>query len=333
MKIAQLTPGSGGGFYCENCLRDAALVRAMRKAGHDVVLIPMYLPMLDMDPGDIGEAPIFFGGVNVYLQQKSKFFRHTPRWIDRMLDSQSLLKKISKHASMTSSSDLGNTTVSMLKGKDGKQVKELERLIKWLSTEENRPDLVCLSNIMLAGLAQPIREALDVPVVCLLQDEDGFLDGLDEPYKTKAWDILAERSKDVDGFIAVSEYYADKICERLELDESRVEVVYTGIELDDYEPVIELPKYPTIGFLSQMCSAKGLDTLIEAFVILRKDARLANLKVRVAGGSTAADGSWAFCRALACAARMACASTEGAAARGIKPRGRALFPVAGRSTP
>ena len=44
MRIAQLTPGAGGGFYCENCLRDGALVRAMGKIGHDVVLVPMYLP-------------------------------------------------------------------------------------------------------------------------------------------------------------------------------------------------------------------------------------------------------------------------------------------------
>jgi hypothetical protein len=31
MRIVQITPGSGDNFYCENCLRDVALVRAMRQ--------------------------------------------------------------------------------------------------------------------------------------------------------------------------------------------------------------------------------------------------------------------------------------------------------------
>ncbi len=288
MKIAQLTPGSGDNFYCENCLRDVAVVGAMRRAGHDIFVVPMYLPSADMEPDPQRNVPVFFGGVNVYLQQKSGFFRRTPRWIDRWLDSPRLLKKIGKRAGMTSAKDLARTTISVLKGRDGRQVKELDRLIAWLSIEENRPDIVCLSNILLAGLAGPIREKVKVPVVCLLQDEDGFLDSLPEPYSKKGWDILAERAKDIDAFVAVSEYYGRKMQQRLQLDESRVEVVYTGIDLEGYEPVAVPPAEPTIGFLSQMCPAKGLDTLVKAFVILKKDVRLSNLKMRVAGGGSGA---------------------------------------------
>ncbi|MBN1123531.1 MAG: glycosyltransferase family 4 protein [Sedimentisphaerales bacterium] len=289
MKIAQLTPGSGDNFYCENCLRDGALVRAMRKDGHDVTLVPMYLPIQNIATADLGKTPIFFGGVNVYLQQKTRFFRHTPRWIDRWLDSPSLLKKVGKKAGTTNAKLLGDMTVSMLKGKSGRQAKELDRLIRWLAKPDNRPDLVCLSNILLAGLAEPIREKLGVPVVCLLQDEDGFLDSLPEPFQSKSWSILSERSKRLDAFIAVSEYYAGKIRDRLQLHDSRVEVVYTGIELEGYEPTPNPPARPTLGFLSQMCDAKGLDILADAFVILRKDDRLKNLKLRVAGGSSQAD--------------------------------------------
>jgi hypothetical protein len=42
MRIVQICPGSGDAFYCENCLRDAALVRALRTLGHDVVMVPLY---------------------------------------------------------------------------------------------------------------------------------------------------------------------------------------------------------------------------------------------------------------------------------------------------
>ena len=90
MRILQLTPGSGDNFYCENCLRDLELVRAFQKAGHDITMVPMYLPI---DPGSQpfpNQAPIFFGGINVYLQQKLGLFRKTPRFLDRCLDSSFL---------------------------------------------------------------------------------------------------------------------------------------------------------------------------------------------------------------------------------------------------
>ena len=289
MKIAQLTPGSGDNFYCENCLRDAALVRAMRELGHDVLMIPMYLP-LQADKGErISNAPIFFGGVNVYLQQKHSVFRKTPRWIDSLFDRPKLLEWAGTKAGMTSARDLGETTISMLRGEDGRQVKELDRLISWLELPDNKPDVVCLSNALLAGMVNSIKSRLGVPVVCLLQDEDGFLDGLAEPYMKQAWEILAQRVQDVDAFIAVSGYYADVMIQRLELDKQRVHVVYTGISLEGYEPAEAGPRVPVIGYLSRMCPDKGLDTLAEAFIILKQREGLENIKLIAAGGGTSND--------------------------------------------
>ena len=78
MNIVQITPGAGA-MYCGNCLRDNALVAALRKLGHDVLMVPLYLPLtLDEEDQSAG-TPIFFGGINVYLQQKSALFRKTPR--------------------------------------------------------------------------------------------------------------------------------------------------------------------------------------------------------------------------------------------------------------
>jgi len=289
MRIVQITPSAGDSFYCENCLRDIGLVRAMRKLGHDVIMVPLYLPLPAQKGEAISSAPIFFGGINVYLQQKSSLFRKTPRWIDRLFDSPRLLGWVARKAGMTSANDLGRTTISMLQGEHGRQIKELDRLVDWLGGENNKADVICLSNVLLVGLARRVKEKLGVPIVCFLQDEHGFLDGLARPYSDQAWEILAQRSQDVDAFVAVSRFYADFMRQRLELDAGRMRVGYMGISLEGYGPRQREPETPTIGFLSQMCSDKGLDTLVDAFVMLKKKGELKNARLRVAGGHSASD--------------------------------------------
>lgn len=289
MKIAQLTPGSGDNFYCENCLRDAAMVKAMRKNGHDVFMVPMYLPATSQKDLSNSPIPVFFGGINVYLQQKLGIFRKTPRWIDKLFDSPKLLGWVGKKASMTTAKDLAETTISMLKGHQGKQIKELNRLIDWLDTEENRPDAVCLSNLLLAGLAETTKQRLNVPVLCLLQDEDGFLDGLGEPYAKVAWEQLKKQTKHIDAFVSVSKYYAGTISKRLELPEEKMHVINMGINLEPFKNISTDVDKPVIGYLSRMCNSKGLDTLVEAFIILKKKAGLENIGLRIAGGKTTAD--------------------------------------------
>ncbi|MCK4998240.1 MAG: glycosyltransferase, partial [Anaerohalosphaera sp.] len=290
MKIVQLTPGSGDNFYCENCLRDAGLVRAMRERGGDVMMIPMYLPLQADRDEQVSDGPLFFGGVNVYLQQKTRLFRRTPRWVDKMFDSKRLLGWVGKFAGMTSAKELGETTISMLLGEDGKQKKELDRLVDWLAVEENRPGVVCLSNALLAGLAEPIKERVKVPVVCMLQDEDGFVDGLGEEYGGKAWEILREKVRFVDRFVAVSEYYADEMAKRLDVDRGKFEVVGPGVKVDEYGQAVHGDGgEKVIGFLSRMCKEKGLDILVDAFILLRQDGRFGGVKLAVGGGRSRSD--------------------------------------------
>jgi len=289
MRIIQITPSAGDSFYCENCLRDAALAKAIIKLGHEGLTIPLYLPLPSEQSGSTGISPIFFGGLNVYFQQKLAFFRRTPRWLDRIFDSPRLLKWVGRMAGMTSGRDLGETTISMLRGEKGQQIKELDRLVEWLDKQENRPDIICLSNILLAGLARAIKDRLGVPVVCLLQDEDGFLDGLASPYSQQAWEIISERAGDIDAFIGVSKYYTETMQQRLGLGPDRTFVVYTGIPLDGYESHGAGPEVPTIGFLSRMCPDKGLDTLVDAFLKLKKNEKLRNAKLRIAGGKRSDD--------------------------------------------
>ena len=91
MRILQLTPGTGS-FYCGQCLRDNALALALRARGHEVHMIPLYLPLLTDERSALDDTPIFFGGINVYLEQKFALFRNTPAWIDRLFNAPGLLQ-------------------------------------------------------------------------------------------------------------------------------------------------------------------------------------------------------------------------------------------------
>ena len=286
MRIVQITPGAGDTFYCENCLRDKAAVVALRRAGHDAVMVPLYLPPLG--ELDVGAGGIFFGGINVYLQQKLSLFRRTPRWLDRLFDSPRLLRWAGRRAGMTNARDLAETTLSMLRGEHGRQAKELDRLVAHL-TSTDRPDVVVLSNVMLIGMAGRIRRELAVPVVCLLQDEDTFLDSLDEPLRTEAWATIRDRLADVDVFVAVSRYYAGVMRDRLGLAADRLTVVHWGIDPADYPPAAGPPDPPAVGFLSRMSRDKGLDLLVEAFIALKRSGRHDRLKLRLAGGRMGPD--------------------------------------------
>ena len=289
MRIIQLTPGSGDNFYCENCLRDLALVRAFQKAGHDITMVPMYLPINTGPQPFPSQAPLFYGGVNVYLQQKLRLFRKTPRWMDRLFDSSFLLRGVGKLAGMTSAKDLGETTLSMLQGRDGKQLKELERLTQWLAEMDPKPDVIIVSNILLAGMAPSLKERLKIPVVCLLQDEEGFLDTLPEPYASQCWQLVRQHAGSFDALICVSDYYQREMQERLNMSAETMPVIPMGLDPAGFEPSPELPQVPTIGFLSKMSHDHGLDILINALHLLRHDDRLKHTILRVTGGKGPGD--------------------------------------------
>ena len=70
--------------------RDNALARELIARGHDVTLVPVYTPTTPDEP-NISRDRVLFGGISVYLQQHSAFFRRTPRFLDRLLDSPFLI--------------------------------------------------------------------------------------------------------------------------------------------------------------------------------------------------------------------------------------------------
>jgi glycosyltransferase involved in cell wall biosynthesis len=178
----------------------------------------------------------------------------------------------------------------MLRGEEGRQSKELDKLLAWLSADEHRPDIVCLSNVLLAGLVRTIKTRLRVPIVCTLQGEDSFLDGLTEPYRQQAWEILSQRTGEVDAFIPVSHYHGHVMKQRLGLAPEKMHVVHNGIRLEGFGPAETAPHPPAIGYLARWSAQKGLDTLVEAFIHLRERGRVPGVKLRVAGTTISADG-------------------------------------------
>jgi glycosyltransferase involved in cell wall biosynthesis len=286
VQIVFMTPGSGDNFYCENCLRDKAIVVALRSLGHDAASMPLYLPplMQDTDPGD-AKTPVFFGGVNVYLQQRFKLFRHTPRWLDKLFDANGLLRFAARKVGMTKASLLGETAVSMLQGASGRQVKELDRMISYMR-ENHRPDVVVLSNAMLLGMAPRLSEQLGCSVVCMLQDEHDFIDALPEDFSEQAWNLMRNNAQSISMFVAPSKYYADLMGPRLGLDDGTVKVCFNGIDSAGYAPADKPPDPPTIGYLSRLHPDKGLDLLTDAFIELRSRPGTENVKLVIAGGMT-----------------------------------------------
>ena len=269
-------------MYCGNCFRDNALVGALRQRGHSTLMVPLYLPMTLDEPDNSAGTPIFFGGINVYLEQKSAWFRTAPAWLHRWLASPALLKWAAGRAARTRAADLGELTLSMMRGHDGNQARELEDLVNWLRTSE-RPDIICLSNVLLAGMARRLKSQLRVPIVCFLQGEDSFLDALPEAYRQVAWNTLAERANDVDLFIAPSRYFADRMQRRLRLHPDRVRVVHNGIHLDGYSPALAAPQPPVLGYFARLCREKGLDTLVDAFIVLKNRDRVKDLRLHLGG--------------------------------------------------
>ena len=282
MKIAYIAAGAAG-MYCGTCIHDNTLAAALQRKGHDVALIPTYTP-IRTDETDVSIDRIFYGGINVYLQQKSSLFRHTPWLLDRLFDSPSLLNGLTRLSGSTSAQDLGALTVSVLQGEEGQQKKELAKLVSWLK-HSYQPDLVQLTNSMFVGFAREMKNALRVPILCALQGEDIFLEDLIEPYKSQALKLLRTRASDVDGYIAPCRYYADFMAEYLDIPPNKIDVVHLGLNLSEHgTSQKDLPNTPfVIGYLARICPEKGLHLLVDAFYRLANQVGEDNIQLKIAG--------------------------------------------------
>ena len=272
-------------MYCGSCLRDNALAAELRRQGHDVTLVPVYTPTRTDEP-NVSEERVLYGGVNVYLEQVVPLFRRTPEFVDRVFDSKWVMKLLSRLSVSTDPAELGDLTVSTLKGESGFQRKEVNKLTAWL-TAQPRPDVVVLPNSLMIGLARPLARALQVPIACTLQGEDLFLDGLSEAHRAEAINLIRDQVQFVDGFMAVSDYYAGFMANLLSIPAEKMAMVPLGINFDGYAPSTTPSTSPDtplkIGYFARIAPEKGLHNLVEAYRLLRERDDVPPTRLEVAG--------------------------------------------------
>lgn len=276
-----LTAGAGG-MYCGSCLRDNALAAELQARGHDLTLLPVYTPTLT-DERNVSDEHVFFGGISVYLQQYVPLFRRTPAVLDTLWDAPAVIRAVAGRSVSTDPHLLGGLTVSMLEGEHGFQAKELQKLLRWLDRQPAF-DVISLPFTLLLGLAAPLKRALGLPIACTLQGEDLFLEGLQEPYRSRAKGLIAEHAPAVDAFVAVSSFYAEFMAGYLGLPREKLHVAPLGIQAGDLEPRPRpAGRPPTIGYFARLAPEKGLHLLAEAYVELRRGRGQDALRLEAAG--------------------------------------------------
>jgi len=281
MRVLSITAGAAG-MYCGSCLRDNALAAELLKQGHDVLLVPIYTPTLT-DEANVSQHRVFFGGISVYLEQHVPLFRHTPKLFDRLWDSEAALNMVARRSIAVDPQSLAKLTISMLKGEDGHQRKEMGNLIDWLRNE-SRFDVVNLPNSLLIALAGPIKRELNLPVFCTLQGEDLFIDGLGEPHRSEALELIRSNIAFVDGFLAVSEFYAKRMCRDLDIPENKMHVVPLGITFDGFEKRERAASSEfVVGYFARVAPEKGLHVLCEAYRLLKQRTPGRRIRLEVAG--------------------------------------------------
>jgi glycosyltransferase involved in cell wall biosynthesis len=281
VRLLIVTAGAGG-MYCGSCLRDNALATELIARKHDVTLLPVYTPTLTDEPNVSGER-VFFGGVSVYLQQHVSLFRHTPDFLDKLWDSPALIRAVSGRGVSTDPKLLGELTVSMLKGEDGFQAKELRKMLDWLRTLPPY-DAVNLPNALLLGMAPALRRERLGPLVCTLQGEDLFLEALQEPYRSESMALIRRLVPEIDAFVSVSASYAGFMTGYLGLPKARVHTVPLGINFDGHAAREAPGTGPfTIGYFARVAPEKGLHLLADAYVRMRRTHGVSGTRLAVAG--------------------------------------------------
>ena len=282
MKILSITAGAAG-MYCGSCLRDNALAIELMARGHDTTLVPVYTPTLT-DDDNVSRRDVLFGGISVYLQQHSPLFRKLPRFLDRLWDSPRLIGMFAGRGISPDARFLGEMTISMLQGESGVLRKEFDKLVDW-TKDEPVPDVVNLPNSLLISMAAPLKRALGRPVCVTLQGEELFIDSLVPPYREQALALIRQQVRDVDHFIAVSEYCARHMSSFLEIPSERMSVVPLGIAMDGYSRRDTPPKDAAfrVGYLARIAPEKGLQLLAQAYVRLRRKMSGAPARLEVAG--------------------------------------------------
>ena len=264
MKIVYICSGTGDAFYCENCVRDNALISGQRALGHEVVIVPMYLPLKDNEAAG-GVAPVMFGAVRIYLIDKFPFLKRIPERMLRSLDHRKILDMAASFAGSTRAGGNEEMTVSMIKGTDGPFADEFDKSAE--SIKNLKPGLIFLSNAFLLGIASAVKSKLSVPVVCMLQDEHVWVDASAPKYQEQIWKAAAEKCQYADMLCAHSNWFRNKIAGLMNISAGKISVAPFGVDPGMY--AASSPSTPpSIGYISRLCAEMGMGTLVDAYCLL-----------------------------------------------------------------
>ena len=284
MKILYIVPGSGDPFYCGNCFRDNLHANALRRAGHDIIVMPLYLPL--KHDSFKGNTPLFFPAVSFYMAQRFFTKRNMPKWMENIFNSPSALNLAASLSGSTTAEGMEGLTLSMISGEGIAFHEQVKTLVNWIEHHE-KPDIIHLSSSLVIGIAKAIKHKIDIPIVCSLQDEEVWIDHLEREYANIAWKGIGENLKYIDQFVASSEFYKSVAIDRIS-EISNIEIVYPGIHRKKYASQ-DYPENPTIGFFYRMNRENGLHILAEAFAVLKDKNNIPNLKLKIGGGYTGID--------------------------------------------
>ncbi|MCL2435278.1 MAG: hypothetical protein FWD09_03945 [Lentimicrobiaceae bacterium] len=203
MKILLLTTSSGE-TYCSNCFRDNLYAQALRNAGHDVIIMPLYLPIANKSLR--ADTPLFFPATSYYVAQK--FFKKgkVPRLLEKILNAQALLRLAASLSGTTSAKGMEQMTLSMINGEGKSFEHQVEKIIHWIENHDT-PEVIHLPTSMLTGIAKAIKSRMNIPIVCSLKDEEVWIDELESRYAREAWEAIGYNSIYIDRFVTSSESY------------------------------------------------------------------------------------------------------------------------------
>ncbi len=279
MHIVQLTEGTGS-WYGGTGVRDHALIIALRRLGHRVNFVCLTSNIM-LDEEESWSAPIFYDQSRVCLEQTSSLYRALPKSLAGIMETDWLFNRGVRKMNTATPQRRGEFIVSLLRGKEGKQVREFNRLMDWLRGQ--KPDLVSLSSLKHAAIIPAIQEELGVPVILHLAGQYQDFKLLPKQYRDEAFALASGFAKAADGLIAPSTYFADLMAEKLELDRDEIKVIPNGISLNYYSIRPAPPIKPAIGYLSRLARSNGLEELIAVFQDLKKKT-FPSLELAIAGG-------------------------------------------------
>lgn len=273
-------------MFCGSCMHDNMWAKALRDSGVEVSLIPLYTP-IRVEEEDLTSAPVFFGGINTYLEDRLSWWSRLPRFLVRWLDSPVIIRLATRRAISVDASKLGAMTLSMLQGEHGPHREAGEELARYIV--HLKPDLIFFSNAMLVGALRSLNEAYRhsptgrVPIYSVLQGDDIFLDGLVEPYRSQVMSVLTERAAEFDGFVTHSDYYRDYMADYLKLPVQKFRQLPLALDCAPHDGQVkaECGNPPTIGYFARVCPEKGLDRLVRAVLLLRQ--RIPNVRLHAGG--------------------------------------------------